>query len=145
MTQTTSQWSAEAMRELGTHHAQVEADGDLEGTMATLVEVPVYEFWPAGRRATGREPVRRYYEHLISNFMPSQIGYALIEEWVSESSLAQEYSIEIHGESGPETHHVIGILWAADGLLGGERIWGDEAFLHKMVGPVWDDLEIIER
>ena len=32
---------------------------DLEGTLATLVENPSYEFWPAGLRMTGREPVRR--------------------------------------------------------------------------------------
>lgn len=48
-------------------------------------------------------------------------------------------------DAGLETHRVIGILFARDGLLGGERIWGSEAILRKMVGPIWDELERIER
>jgi hypothetical protein len=134
------------MLELGTHHATVETECDLEATMDTLVADPVYEFWPAGRRMTGRDAVRRYYEHLMSDFIPKQLGFELIEEWLSEASLCQEYAIEVDGPDGPETHHVIGILFASaerDGLLGGERIWGSEPFLRRMVGPVWDDLESI--
>lgn len=148
-------WTRDSMRALGEMHARVETEGDLEATMATLVDVPIYEFWPIGRRATGREAVRRYYEHLIGSFMPSQRGFRLVEEWLSERSLAQEYEIEINGQEGPEGYRVIGILFAEDsvqsgggpstsgGLLGGERIWGSEDILRKMVGPVWDELEAI--
>lgn len=137
-----------AMYELGMRHATLEGEGDLEGTMDTLVEEPVYEFWPVGRRMTGREQVRRYYRHLIDDFMPSQIGYTMLAETLSGEALSQEYAIEMRGDDGPETHRVIGILYADPDephLMGGERIWGDEAFLRRMVGPVWDDLEPIER
>jgi len=146
MAGSSASWTAESMRELGTRHATVETERDLEATMKTLVPEPVYEFWPVGLRMTGRPAVQRYYEHLMKDFMPSQIGFELIEEWLSESSLCQEYAIEIGGPQGPETHHVIGILFASaerDGLLGGERIWGSESFLRRMVGPVWDELEPI--
>lgn len=139
-----SVWTPEAMRELGMRHAQLEAEGALDAVMETLVADPVYEFWPIGLRMRGRDAVRRYYEHLIGTFYGQQKSYRLIEEWLSERSLAQEYEMVVEFETGLETHHVIGILFARDGLLGGERIWGSKAILKKMVGPVWDELEEIE-
>jgi len=141
-----SKWTSESMREVGVRHATLEAAGDLEATMETLVEVPVYEFWPIGKRMVGREAVRRYYEHLINDFMPIQISYTMIEETISPSALSQEYMIEINGPQGPETHRVLGVLFAAKdttGVLGGERIWGSEQFLRQMIGPIWDELESI--
>ncbi len=137
-----------AMYALGMRHATLEAEGDLEGTMATLVADPVYEFWPIGRRMVGQEQVRRYYRHLIDDFMPRQVGYEMVAETLSGEALSQEYMIEMRGENGSETHRVIGILFVdpkEPSLMKGERIWGDEAFLRRMVGPVWDDLEPIER
>lgn len=145
MTRTASTWTAEDMLELGTRHARLEAEGELDLVMETLVADPVYEFWPIGRRLRGRDGVRRYYEHLMGTFFGEQEGYELIEEWISDRSLAQEYAMTVRFEAGPETHRVIGILFARDGLLGGERIWGSEAILKKMVGPIWDELERIER
>lgn len=139
-------WTTELMRDVGTRHATLEAAGDLDGTMATLIEVPVYEFWPMGKRMVGRDSVLRYYEHLISDFMPRQIGYTMIEETISDSAISQEYVIELNGPSGPEFHRVLGVLFAAPdspGLLGGERIWGSDELLSQMVGPVWDELETI--
>lgn len=146
MAKSRSGWTVKMMREVGTRHATLEGDGDLDGTMATLVEVPVYEFWPMGKKMVGRDRVRRYYEHLIKDFIPAQIGYTMIEETISRSALSQEYRIEIHGPGGPESHRVLGVLYAAKdspGLLGGERIWGSESFLRRMIGPIWDELETI--
>ncbi len=78
-------WTAADMHALGTRHAELEAQGDLEGTLATLVEDPSYEFWPAGLRMAGREQVRRYYEHLFGHFIPRTRSYELISEWASET------------------------------------------------------------
>ena len=143
-----AEWTAESMYALGIRHATAEAEGDLDATMATLVAEPVYEFWPMGKKMVGTDAVRRYYEHLVSDFMPAQIGYEMIAETVSPEALSQEYVIEIHGEDGkPETHRVLGVLYAAkdgSGLMGGERIWGSDAFLRRMIGPIWDELESID-
>ena len=142
-----ARWTAEDMRALGSKHAELETAGDLEGTMATLVEDPIYDFWPIGRRARGHDAVRRYYEHLIQDFFPRRLDVALVEEWLSKRSLAQEYALEFEGEDGPERHHVIGILFV-DGegpKMGGERIWADERCLRAMLGPVWDALEPIGK
>ena len=146
MSGTKSGWTTAMMREVGTLHATLEANGDLEGTMKTLIDVPVYEFWPMGKRMIGADAVLKYYQHLIDDFMPRQIGYTMIEETLSESAISQEYIIELRGPDGPELHRVLGVLFAAKdspGLLGGERIWGSEEFLRQMIGPVWDELETI--
>lgn len=130
------------MRKLGALHAALEAESKLDEVMATLIDDPVYEFWPVGLRMRGRDQVRRYYEHLFANFYRDQRSYRLIEEWESERSLTQEYEMVVQFEDGPETHRVIGILFAGEnGLLGGERVWGSKAVLQKMIGPVWDELE----
>src|SRR5690606_32536008 len=107
MTRTASTWTAEDMLELGTRHARLEAEGELDLVMETLVADPVYEFWPIGRRLRGRDGVRRYYEHLMGTFFGEQEGYELIEEWISDRSLAQEYAMTVRFEAGPETHRVI--------------------------------------
>ena len=136
-------WTTQSMLELGTLHAKLEAEGKLDLVMDTLVEDPIYEFWPIGLRMRGRDQVRRYYEHLIGSFYGEQKSYRLIEEWLSERSLTQEYEMVVKFDTGIETHRVIGILFAKDGLLGGERVWGSKAVLKKMIGPVWDELESI--
>lgn len=136
-------WDAQAMLELGTRHGQLEAEGKLDLVMETLVADPVFEFWPIGLRMRGRDQVRRFYEHLIGTFYGEQKSYRLIEEWLSERSLAQEFEMVVQFDTGLEAHRVIGILFEQDGLLGGERIWGSKALLKKMIGPVWDELEKI--
>ncbi|MBK7949928.1 MAG: hypothetical protein IPK00_14535 [Deltaproteobacteria bacterium] len=136
-------WDAQAMLELGTRHGQLEAEGKLDLVMETLVADPIFEFWPVGLRMRGRDQVRRFYEHLIGTFYGEQKSYRLIEEWLSERSLAQEYEMVVQFDTGLEAHRVIGILFEKDGLLGGERIWGSKALLKKMIGPVWDELEQI--
>ena len=59
------QWSAEKMRALGSRHAQLEAECDLDGVMATLVADPIYEFWPIGLRARGQDAIRPFIRPLI--------------------------------------------------------------------------------
>ena len=134
-------WTAADMHALGTRHAELEAKGDLEGTMATLVEEPTYEFWPAGLRMAGRGQVRRYYEHLMGHFIPSTRSYELISEWASETSVAQEYAIHVEVDGTVESHRVIGILFASGTLLGGERVYASERCTRLMVGRLYDELK----
>lgn len=142
MSQASDEWTARQMHELGTRHAEIEARGDLEGTLATLVPDPVYEFWPMGWTMTGMDQVRRYYEHLMGWFVPHTRGYTLIEEWVTRTSVAQEYSIDVEVDTGlVETHRVIGVLFC-DGrtpLLGGERVFASERCARLMAGDALVD------
>ena len=133
-------WSAERMLELGTRHADLEARGDLEGLMATLVANPVYDFHPLGMRMEGGDRVRRYYEQFIERFIPMTHSYQLLGEWVNQTAVAQEYEISLRVDGAVETHHVVGILYAVGDLLGGERIYGSERFVRLMAGDLFEEL-----
>ena len=94
---------------------------------------PVYEWQPMGWVMKGRDMVVRYYEHLISSFIPSTCGVRLVAQWASESSVAQEYVIDVKADGRVESHHVIGILYAEGSLLGGESHWTRRG----RVGSAW--------
>ncbi len=102
-------WTADDMYALGTHHAKVEAQGDLEATMATLVGDPVYEFLPLGLRMSGRENVRRYYEHLLGKFVPHSRRYELIELQLRILELTELVLLEhdtLRSQSHPRSLHL---------------------------------------
>ena len=92
------------------------------------------------RRPAGRAEVVRYYEHLFAHFIPRTRGYRLVEEWVSETSVAQEYQIDVEVDGGGvESHRVIGILVGDGELLGGERIFASERCARLMAGDALID------
>ena len=136
----TSQWTADDMLTLGRKHAALETRCDLEGTMSTLVAEPVYEFHPMGLRMAGNAQVRRYYTQLFQHFIPSTRDFELISEWVSETSVAQEYRVALEIDGAIEEHHLIGILYAEGALLGGERVFASERVVRLMVGDLFDEL-----
>lgn len=118
-------------------HAEAEAAGDLEATMATLVEDPVYELQPMGRQLRGGAATRAYYEHFFSAFLPTVKGYTLRNEWVSDEGLGQEYTMEVGGPDGAaHPHAIIGILvFGPGGKLAGERLYAADDVLGAMFGP----------
>lgn len=132
----------ERVREIGYEHARIETEGDLPGTMATLIASPVYEFQPVGALLRGRDAVERYYEHLMAHFLPHVENAVVIEEWCNETSLAQEYDVDVRIDGVLERHRVAGILLVEGDLLRGERIWGGERILRLMLGDaLYDGLE----
>jgi len=134
-------WTAQQMAELGARHALLEGQGDLEGVLATLVDDPVYEFHPLGRRMAGGELVRQFYTQFVERFLPLRHSYTLLGEWVNETSVAQEYDVSLDVEGIVETHRVLGILqYGERGLLGGERVYASERFIRLMTGPVFASL-----
>ena len=135
-----SNLDAEAVRELGYRHAEVETEGSMEETMATLIEHPVYDFFPVGLRLEGAEGVRRYYQHLFDEFLPFVESTRLIGEWVGEDALTQEYEVRLRKDGVLERHYILGILYVEGSLLGGERIWGSEQTLRRLLGPLYDEL-----
>jgi hypothetical protein len=109
--------------------------------MATLVDDPVYGFFPIGLGMRGRDQVRRYYEHLFRSFVPATKSYRLIDEWVNVGSVAQEYEIVLDVAGSRETHRVIGILYAEGKLLGGERVYASERCIRLMTGDLYEELQ----
>jgi hypothetical protein len=119
-------------------HAAAEAEGDIEETMATLDDDPVYELQPMGLALRGRGAAREYYEHFFAEFMPRIFGYDLRSEWVTDEGLGQEYVIHVDNGEGGTTHHpIIGILtFGAGARLSGERLYASDELIRMMFGPV---------
>ncbi len=135
------EWSRERMAELGTRHSMLEARGELEPLLETLVEDPVYEFHPIGLCMRGGDQVRRFYTQFCERFLPLRHSYTLLAEWVSETSVAQEYDVSLRVDGQVETHRVLGVLYAEGGLLGGERVYASKRFIQLMTGELFDELK----
>jgi hypothetical protein len=85
--------------------------------------------------------VRRYYEHLMGAFLPRVEHSELLDQWCNESSLAQEYDVDVRTDDGLERHRLIGILVVGDERMRGERIYGSERALRLMLGDQFDELD----
>ncbi len=130
----------EALVEVARAHAQAEADGNLEQTLATLEGEPVYELASVGLAFRGRAAARAYYEHFFGTFQPLIAGYELVNEWASDEGLGQEYWIHVALPNGTqESHRVIGILTFGERLLSGERLYASERLLRRMLGPAYEE------
>ncbi len=132
------------MIDLAHTHAKAEADGDIEATLATLEDDPVYELLPLGLTFRGRPAARRYYEHFFGVFRPSAVGSTLRNERAGENGVAQEYLIDVRSQGGTiERHPVLAVLTFGTSALSGERLYAGERLLVQMFGPVLDDAEPI--
>lgn len=134
-------WTVEKMYELGTRHARIEAEKKLDDLMATMIENPLYEFYPIRKKLHGTDNVRRYYRQFMDNFMNTIVDYTLVEEWVNTTSVGQEYDITVEINGVRETHRTLGVLYVKGELLGGERIYGSEAMIRQFAGDMYDELE----
>ena len=65
---------------------------------------------------------------------------SVVGEWVGEDALAQEYEVQLRKDGALERHFILGVLYVEGALLGGERIWGSEHTLRRLLGPVYDTL-----
>ncbi|HEY8216401.1 MAG TPA: nuclear transport factor 2 family protein [Acidimicrobiia bacterium] len=130
----------EAMVAVALAHAAAEADRDIEATMGTLDDDPVYELQPMGRMLRGRDSARAYYEHFFAECQPRISDYELRSEWITDEGVLQEYTLQIAGGDGTTSRHaIIGILtFGTGGKLSGERIYASDDLLRLMFGPVLD-------
>jgi SnoaL-like domain len=130
----------EAMIAVAHAHAAAEGEGDIEATMATLDDDPVYELQPIGLVLRGRDAARKYYEHFFANFAPRLKGYDLRSEWVTDEGVGQEYVLHLNADDESKSRQpIIGILlFGADGKLSGERIYASDELIDMMFGPVLD-------
>ncbi|MDP9333882.1 MAG: nuclear transport factor 2 family protein [Actinomycetota bacterium] len=129
----------EAMINVARAHAAAEGALDIEATMATLDDSPVYELQPMGRILRGRDFARHYYEHFFANCVPRITGYKMRSEWIADEGALQEYTLHIEADGIGTRHDIIGILtFGADGKLSGERIYASDELIQFMFGPFLD-------
>ena len=136
--------SRDELIDLAHSHAKAEADGDIEATLATLEDDPVYELLPLGLTFRGRPAARRYYQHFFGVFRPSAVGSTLRNEWAGERGVAQEYLIDVRSRDGTiDRYPVLAILTFGTWALSGERVYAGTRLLQQMFSPVLDAAEPI--
>jgi hypothetical protein len=122
-------------------HGQAEAARDLPAILDTLDAEPVYEFFPVGLGFRGAEATRRWYEAFVNEFMPRVSDSALYGEWIGDTGVAQEYSVQVRGDDGRlATYRIVGILMFGETGLKGERIYAAEELLRLLAGSMWSEL-----
>ena len=128
-------------------HAAAENVGDLEGTLATLEEVPVFELWPIGLRLIGMAAVRRYYEHFLGQVSPRLVRDEIVQiaEWVGPTGVNQAYFLPYRYPTGEvRRFHIVSELAFGETKLSGERMCASEDLFRIMYATVWDEMTVIE-
>ena len=127
-------------------HADAEAAFDIDRVLATLVPEPLYEFYPVGRILSGWTSVERFYRSQYPLFTRQVVDFDLLGEWVNEHTAVQEYVIAVRDESGGSYAYRVLSMMPVDeaaGLLAGERLYCDEAFVRCLLGPHWAETRAV--
>jgi hypothetical protein len=136
-----AQLSRAQLTAIAHRHGQAEAALDLPAILDTLDPEPVYEFFPVGLGFRGAQAARRWYHVFVNEFMPRVTHSALHGEWIGDSGVAQEYSVQVRGDDGRiRSHRIVGILVFGETGLKGERIYAAEELLRLLAGSMWPEL-----
>lgn len=126
--------------ELCRQHAAAEGEGDVEATLATLNDDPVFEFYPMKLKIAGRDKVERFYREQYNEFATRVVGYEVLSEWTNEYAALQEYVIDLTEDDGSTTKYFVMSMMPGDdttGLLTGERLYCDDGFVRALLGPLY--------
>ena len=79
------------------------------------------------------------------NFSPRVVDGKLIRQWVNETSVSQEYDVTLDIEGQLETHRILGVLFVEGNKLGGEIVYASEKTIKRMLGPMFEELAILDE
>ncbi len=131
--------SADTMRELMRAHSACEMNTDLQGTMDTLVDDPVYEFHPARLRLEGREKVERFYREHFDSFFPLIESHAPVSECWDSHSACLEYDLRMKAPRDSQVYRIMVVLTREGHLLAGERFYVCEELARLMAGATFGE------
>ena len=99
----------QTIADLFQRHMQAELDGDLETTMATMVDHPHLNHVPVLAGGVGREGVRDFYaDHLVGKFFPPDVEVINVSRTVGSDQLVDELVIRFT--------HTTAIDWMLPGV-----------------------------
>ena len=111
--------------------------GDIDAVMASLVDEPVFDFFPLGLRLSGHDDVRRYYGHFLTEVIPRSQG-TLVATLVGEREVAFEFVTAVATSAGGlETFRILAVQPVVGNRVAGERLYASERYVRVIVG---DDL-----
>ncbi|NKY42577.1 hypothetical protein [Nocardia cerradoensis] len=136
------------MEELLAIHEMAEFNVDLDATMATLVDNPVYELPALGWRIEGQEAVRETYRRLLHGGDVYNLWADKRVHATSPTSLAREAYVYIDTPDGRVTGQYFVAMDFAGDKIAGERMYMDTTFAKAMtdiLGPDFGDIPGVSR
>lgn len=124
----------EELKKLVEKHALLENNHDIEGVLATLVDEPLYEIYPARLKLQGKEGVRAFYREHFDYFFPLITSFKLINEWWSPETACMEYDLFLKSPYDEKPMRIVVVLTAQDNLLLGERFYISDELARLMCG-----------
>jgi hypothetical protein len=128
------------MRQLVQKHMECETNLDLEGVLGTLVDHPVYEFYPLRLKLEGKENIRKFYREHFDTFFPKIKSHKLINEWWGPETVCMEYDLWLNEAPLDRAYRILVVLSAKGPLLNGERFYAEEELVRLMTGNTFSGL-----
>lgn len=136
------------MEELLGIHEEAEFNLDIDATMATLADNPVYEFPALGWHIEGRDAVRETYRRLLYGGDERNIWAEKRVHATAENTLCREAYVYFDTDAGRVTgRYFASIVFEGNRILG-ERMFMDTAFAEAMaeiLGPDFGDIPGVSR
>jgi hypothetical protein len=131
--------SKDEMLEIVRSHAAFEYASDLDATMSTVSERPLWEFHPLGIRVEGRDAVARAYELQFVHNLPFVESSTQRTVFFGEASFAREAEYKIRLPSGVRTvGHALIAFTFEEGLVSSERAYVSGGFV-KLLENTFDE------
>lgn len=129
------------MRALVQKHIEMETNVDVEGTLETLVDHPIYEFYPLRLKLTGKENIRQFYREHFDTFFPKIQSNEQINAWWGPHTACLEYDLYFKPPLNPNrAYRIMIVLTEKEGLLLGERFFAEEELIRLMTGKLFNRL-----
>lgn len=140
--------SLQQMEELLAIHEMAEFNLDIDGTMATLVDNPIYELPAINWHIEGQEAVRETYRRLLHGGDVRNIWADKRTHAVSENSLCREAYVYFDTDEGRVTGRYMVTMDFAGDKIAGERMFMDATFARAMndiLGPDFGEIAGVSR
>lgn len=107
--------------------------GDIEGALAVLVDNPCFDLYPVGLRVSGRENVRRHYEHYFKHVAPAILGAEQVATYFTDDAIAFEFTMSWRAEDGAvQASRMLVVTPVQGDKFTGERVYTDERLVRWM-------------
>ena len=141
-------FTLQQMEALLAAHETAEFEIDLDATMATLVDNPVYELPTLGWHIEGREAVRETYNRMLPGGDKRNIWADKRVHAISEDTLCREAYVYFDTDEGRVTGRYMAVIVFQGNRILGERMYMDTAFakvMAEILGPDFGDVPGVSR
>lgn len=136
-----AEFTREQMEALLAVHEEAEFNDDLDATMATLVENPVYELPTLGYRIEGRDAVLETYKRMIPTAKKQNAWADRRVHAVSPTTLCREAYVYFNTDEGRKTGQYFALIEFQGDKILGERMYMCDTYAKEMAKMFDEDFD----